>query len=427
MSGRDRPTVALVVLLTIAVGLAGCVGGSGDASDSDAAGTDDGGPDADANATAGDGDDRAHVHDRWDGASTMGVIDSTTVTLSVVDPDEPDGTDGCVAPLRDRPCFGGEEVPPDGIVAPGTSWVNVTVEYPEDEFESVNVLYEDAYSSGWTSAGEVNSGGTASIKVQDVRQTDDGHAQVSRWKFAVQASGNPNGLPYDGPASPSGGDVTVTAEAVRGPGELPLEPPHPDYFVNTTVHRVSYVEGDIQQMVQAGSVVVEQGNGQTQPVSPFADGVLWRSNPGLTGHRATEPPSERSRLDHAYDVPLVPPSTSQLVTLIKVNGDATVGAEVCLYGAFQPDHLFGDEIGCLDYSGGEVEETLEKGLETTQTDSPYTNHTGGNASRWTFWLEVSATGAGGQNGVGDFSGTVQVAIFATEELDFQAPTWAFEV
>lgn len=431
MSDRDRPTVALVVLLTIAVGLAGCVGGSGGASDSDdAAGTDgdEANTDTDGDATASDGDDRAHVHDRWDGASRMAVIDSETVTLSVVDRSEPDGIDGCVQGDGQSPCFGGEEVPPDGIVAPGTGWVNVTVEYPEDEFESIEVLYEDALSSGWSTAGQVASGGTASIKIQDVRQTDDGHAQVSRWKFAVQASGNPNdAAPYEGPASPRGGDVTVSAEAIRGPGDLPLEPAHPEYFVNTTVHRVSYIEGDVQQMVQAGSVVVEQGNGQTQPVSPFADGILWRSNPGLTGHRATQPPNDRDVLDHPYDAPLVPPSTSQLVALVKVSGDTTAGAEICLYGAFQPDHLLGDEMGCLDYSGGDTEETLEKGLETTQTDTPYTNHTGGNASRWTFWLEVSAQGAGGQNGVGDFSGTVQVAIFATEELQFSAPTWAFEV
>lgn len=426
MSDHDRATVALVVVLALAVGLAGCVGGSGGASgsDGDPAGTDGNETTTDGDPATGDGDDRAHVHDRWDGASKMAVIDSTTVTLSIVDPEEPDGTDGCID--ADGACFGGEEVPPTGIVPPGTGWVNVTVEYPEDEFESIEVLYQDALTSSWSTAGQVASGGTASIKIQDVRQTDDGHAKVSRWRFAVQAQGNPNGLPYDGPATPQGGDVTVSAEAVRGPGPLPLEPPHPEYFVNTTVHRVSYIEGQVQQMVQAGSAVVEQGSG-TVPVSPFAEGILWRSNPGLTGHRATEPPSGRSRLDHRYDVPLVPPSSSQLVAMIKVQGETTAGAEICLYGAFQPQHLLGEEIGCLDYSGGETQETLEWGLEATQTDTPYTNHTGGNASRWTFWLEVSAPGAAGQNGVGDFAGSVQVAIFATEKLEFSAPTWAFEV
>lgn len=423
----DRNTVALAVLLTLAVALAGCVGGGGSASDGDGTTTDDEEQTTNGNTTTGDGDDRAHVHDRWDGAETMSVIGGQTVTLSVVDPEETDGTDSCVN-SGDSACFGGEEVPPDGIVAPGTGWVNVTVEFPEDEFDRIEVLYQDAFTSRWSTAGQVgSSGGTASVQIQDVRQTDDGHAEVSRWRFAVQARGNPNGLPYEGPASPSGGDVTVTAEAIRASGPLPLEPPHPDYFVNTTVHRVSYIEGSVQQMVQVGPAVVEQGNGEDLPASPFAEGILWRSNPGLTGHRATSPPAERDRLDHPHDVALVPPSSSQLIALINVQGETTAGAEICLYGAYEPGQLLGDQLGCLDYSGGEDEVTIERGLDATETDTPYTDHTGGNSSRWTFWLEVSAQSAGGQDTVGDFGGSVQVALFATEDLQFSAPSWAFEV
>lgn len=440
MSRGSGATVLLVVAVALAVPLAGCIGGGGSAADDGTGSEDTLDP---GNETGGDGPgtsgDRPHVHDRWDGARTFDVISDATVQLQIVDPEEPDGLDQCVASSGGggpgQPCFGGEEVPTEGIVPPGSGWVNVTVEFDDGSFDRIDVLYQDPTTTDWEVAGRVASGGTASINITSVQQTDDGHAQLSHWKFAVQSSGNPHGdeVPYSGPATPSGDEVTVTAEAIRDSGPLPLEPPHPDYFVDTSIHRVSYIEASTQQMAQAGPVTVEQGTGSALPVSPFADGLVWRSNPGLKGDRVDVPNPEVERLTHPLDVPLVPPATVLLGVQLRVADDAgaqlPTGVDICLYGLWKPSQHPGEEteLGCLTYTGGGAEETMTRSIEKPMTDSIYANHTGQNESRWSFFLHISARKEADRSTVGDFSGTVDAAFFVSTRTSFEAPSWAFEV
>lgn len=463
-----RWLVLPIALALLIVPLAGCVGGSGGTDDLSDGGDEDtlGGSDGDSDGEDGqDGrTDRAHQHDRWSGATEMAVVAGRELTLEVVSQEEanlqdqcmrtPQQTEGGPFPL----CWGAERFRPDqtadsqtAVVPPGTGWVNLTVSFPEDRLDAVRIWYRDARIEDWESVGVFEEGGgEGSIEITDPLQTDDGHASRSKWSFIIQAYGNP----YDDPAGDMlqgelwapdarGATVTVDAKAIRGPGPLPLEPAHPEWWQNTSYYRIGLVDGQVSQFVHGGVVKTEQDPpGSCPGPSPAGvcpaldlggDALLWHVMPGRTGFRSgKETVGDTVELDGPYSERLVPPGSDQIVFPLEVTGETQRGVEVCVFAdpGVEPAYL-GDQVACVSHDGGETRETFTRPLAPEETDSFYTrSRIGGhsdNVSRWRFSVQVRPPSVGGQYSPTTFEGTVALAVFAESGADFETPEWVFSL
>lgn len=84
----------------------------------------------------------------------------------------------------------------------------------------LKLRYKHASTTQWIDVGEMTWGTPLPIKIEDPRHTDMPHATSSLWEFQV--------------VSPNPQDVTLTfnakAELVRGEGDVPLWPGHPDFY-----------------------------------------------------------------------------------------------------------------------------------------------------------------------------------------------------
>lgn len=253
-----RSTVPVVALLTVALAFAGCIGGSAPAGDGN--GTDPGeADDGSGNATVGDGPPTQvrHVHDRWEGDEERTVFDGTVETGDSTDVDPSETLTENVVCVFICGSFV-EFAPDDGeIVPPGTEQVTFTASWdaspPPGHEIYVYGAYMSANATGYEALvdGQLTSGETVEVNTT-VPMADGGHAQQSLWRFRLFvlrcASNGNGGTLFCGTrldTEPFSADVTVTAERVEG--QLPPEPPHPDWWANGSVRDVGSVADTVDR------------------------------------------------------------------------------------------------------------------------------------------------------------------------------------
>lgn len=454
------PAVLVVATLLIAIPIGGCVGeGSGGPSTTTA---DDDTSAASGNATetnATEAGARPHVHDRWSNPASGAEISEVklvdrTVTLSAFEasPDNPAIVDisGCPYHREGRPCYGSTSFRPgtwsngdDKIVPPGTARVAVTVSFNPDDFGGIDFLYQHRNRSGeWAlltddaHGGPFQPGETKTINVT-VQMADDGHAQVSAWKFAVQPVGDPVTGQTNDIADVGDGEVQVTVVAERSEGTLPVEPPHPDFWEEddppTDTYLVGRLSGSTEGVLQAGGVHWEHGRTET-PSAGFP-GLIWEIPVGFEGRRIDDSQYPPKLLD-TYATALVPPGTSVLAVRVTVEGAsvdaAQPGLNLCVVGQDIPGGGFPHESERLDKLIGDCQEfgtgtfTFRETLTHQDTDSLYTDTSANlSASRWTLYVQVVAgKAAGNLRGVANWDGELSAQAYVTDQPGFELPEWA---
>lgn len=420
---------ALGVLLILgATSLAGCVGSPGSA-DLDS-----------ANATVAGA--RPHVHDRWvdptDGSafSTLAVVDRTvtvqattenrTARLNTCQQTDTRGAGLCLGRREFHPGTWPDETPK--IVPPGTTHLTLNVTFEDPEIRQVRLFYQDAKSRGlWeqvtneTHGGPyTDGGGTRTLNVT-LKEADDGHAQISRWRFVVEIVGRQ--IAPD--QTPTEADVSVRIVAHRTDGDLPLEPAHPPFFTEDTPSTHTYIIGDIeaqiQDYVQAYRVGYDAGTGY---FTFNSHGVNWEVPTGFEGRRIWDKGRYPPKVDSDYRMQIVPPDTRLLVAHVEVEteGDPLPGPEVCLYGQDRPGGGYpGQKLDdCAELTPGEPM-VFKRRMTPRDTDSLYTpKNESLSFSRWTFFLMIRAPDRTAM----DFTGDVRAQLFITDRDGFELPPWA---
>lgn len=267
---RPRYIIPVTVVVLVLTVLAGCIGGSGEQSvDAADNATDD---DLDLNVSNGSGsqvvfnrsnvptaeNSTVHTHDYWDGADTWTLIenaeyagfsDQETVDECTYRPDAtcpPAGAREVTIPVKpdaDRPNF----------VYPGTGKITFELDWDGSAQTSITVC---SNSQGHVPTGcrnaEQQSGvefqyhefeepGTWTLEgpaVDKEERWDVPHTSKSQWRFLILAE-------VCGDDTPAGGGsllyqqcypetginaFTVSVKVHRGEQEIPIEPPHIDFF-----------------------------------------------------------------------------------------------------------------------------------------------------------------------------------------------------
>lgn len=424
------------VLIMLVAPLAGCIGGGGSASDGPDEGptSDDETPDdptGEVNATA-----RPHVHDRWqtpsgDSVEAITLVDRE-VAIEAYSQDRPLLLNFCEKGSEGQDvdaCVGAEEFAPGQwsgdkakIVPPGTGNISVTLEYSEGDFHRVHFYYMTRKDPGqWKSLGMFQTGKTKTISVGP-EEADDGHAQVSGWRFLVEARGAFGTGATEGTLDAGDGEVSAEIVAHREPGELPLEPPHPDWWDKDTpptdVYRIGAVDGSTDDYIDVGDVNLEPSE---QPTPTIGPGLSWKIEPGFEGKRSSSADST-PKLSGNRTEALVPPQTKAIHARVAVSGDPG-GLDqpmVCVYGQPTPSGSFpGRQIGCEPFEDG-ASYTFSTPIEDDETDSYYTKtNRNFSFSRWTFHVWIRPDNQ--QTHAARFSGSVTAEIFVVDELGVEIP------
>lgn len=450
--------VAAVLLLTVPL-VAGCIGG-GSPSDGVGAGVPPGDSSNDSDLPPGvesSTDLRPHVHDRWFDPTTGEAVAEVVLVeasfeLQPYNASRPALVEGCEvargAGQGTRTCLGWTEVVPgrwsDGtpkVVPPATDRLEVTVRFEPDDFAGIDLHYQHRNSQGrWSHLTNASGGGPFEPAGDDrdlrvgLRMSDDGHAQVSSWRFGLAPYGDPLTGGDNGAVDAGSGTVEVRIVAHRREGPLPLEPPHPLFWdaddPPTDTYLVGRLEGSTAGFLQAGRLAFEPDRDAAPKLS--GQGLAWRIPVGFHGARTTQgeyPPP----LDDPFARALVPPGSQLVAVRLRVEGATTQGgdAEVCVLGVDRPGAGFpsGGErdrslVGeCQPFRDGEA--TLVRPVTDRDTDSYYVNTSAGiSLSRWTFYVHVVPATVAGQRGASSFQGNVAAEFFVTDRAEFELPAWA---
>lgn len=256
----------LVVIFLAATMLAGCLGSQAPGGSGPTNATDDG---ADPVGQPGGADpgpaSTGHVHDLWDGRSTLTLVDREVPMEAfqagaeqVASPET--AVRGCYSDPALIPfptCLGYASFRPDSsdgdrrLVPPGTAAIRATISWESPTVTGVELRFEPAFETGWRSLGVASSSGETIVVQASERfptrdsfplsWTDDGHAQASRWEFGAAAYAG------DSFAAVADGSVQIQIEVVRTEGDLPVEPPHPDWYGETSTYRLASAQRNVTE------------------------------------------------------------------------------------------------------------------------------------------------------------------------------------
>lgn len=198
--------------------------------------------------------EKPHVHDYWNGAPTLIVMDKT-----VQDGMTWDGPPRPVHVFRPEPAK---------VVPQGTSTVNITIDWKEGEVAiagTPELWVKTAADRAAEKVKEIESGETVEIVSTNARN-DLPHQVLSAWEFhfVLKKKDATTPIQWDG-------EITLLASAHRGL-ELPVFPPHPDQWNGTTERKVLSDEADAPLYQGDGG----DGNcfGGCVPVHVMDDGMV---------------------------------------------------------------------------------------------------------------------------------------------------------
>lgn len=191
--------------------------------------------------------ERPHVHDRWGSAERLVLFDDTVQVQ-----DHQDETNTSRSAWEYLNCqfycnpYASMRLPLDVIVPPGTDHLTITAEWDEPDARMDNdsgamLSYQPAnkhflLDSSWeqpTANWTINT---------SVEMADDGHARFSLWRFRFYPC-----RCWTFPDERWEFDIDVRVVAHRVEGELPLDPPHPDWWGNGTTRPVFSEEGQLRE------------------------------------------------------------------------------------------------------------------------------------------------------------------------------------
>lgn len=288
MPSRFVATLCLAILLP----LAGCIGGPGDSKDAVVAPTPEATENAtcagscsnlvafeETNATEAGGEGLAHPHDMWNGRERVTIFE----------------TQAMMTPLDADPNYQAEATfnPPQGtFVFEGTEHVEFTIREPmrhvcpggqsrlngyyicHDTLDEIRpgapalpaapdpaggptglkLRFKHASTINWIDAGELAWGTPTNIQITVPTQTDMPHATSSAWEFQVVS---PN--QYDSTL-----EFVAKAEIVRGVGDIPRWPGHPNFYAESNSRRVL----DVDAVACDTSGCELPGSENAGPISP---------------------------------------------------------------------------------------------------------------------------------------------------------------
>lgn len=365
------------LLVVVAVGLAGCIGGQAPGNVSDGGDGADAGNDSTTVGEAGAASTQ-HVHDLWKGRRRITLLDRD-VQINATRADA-SGSGPMTRSVGVNDCYDGSiefgawclgrtvvDVPPSTdpaeprVVAPGTWAVSVSASWSEPTITGVDVAAVTANDETVRMGDIETSGGTErfnATRFGDNRSfipllaTDDGHATDSKWSFVLTASGDLGDL-----GAVADGTVHVTAEAHRMEGDLPAEPPHPDWYAGTDTYFVGYGSETANNAYRVAYIGTEWVEIDLTPTNP------------------------------------IPPGTREVVVAVEITDDSPTADRDRT--APEVELTYEHEAG-YDWSADEVEvepETVEDGhriyripVTQTMTDSLYT--CAGRNSTWSLNLQV---------------------------------------
>lgn len=334
---RYGEIVLAVVALVAAPVLAGCIGSSPNAPQGDPLGNDTLDPDERREATLNqtnnssiawekstpiDPNSSLHPHDYWGDRQEYVIIDGKTV------PGFSDRYNGeC---LRRNGCLArgvrGVTIPIDEnaerpeYVYPGTGRMEVTLEWTGGNPDAQPVMCvvnngRDPKNPclGWDESGSESvlngthqfseSGETWTIEGSNVmtpKTWDVPHTRKSRWRFAILAEVCTPDLSVQQCAAGNIEEFTVTATIHRGEDNLPLDPPHFDYFQGRS-------EIDILPRTQLSLPGCDTEQANTEPTRSWRRQTLWGEQDPICAFRGTF--IKQAYVEDRSDAPVIPPTT----------------------------------------------------------------------------------------------------------------------
>lgn len=171
---------------------------------------------------------KAHRHDMWDGEERITIFDGTVGPGT--DPGKLGANSVCTHSIH---TCGVAAFPPDPgqLVLPGTRHLEVSISWSDDQVDRAGIAVAPANTGEYYVFSRKASGSTWTIPANPA-MTDNGHQSFSLWRFNVYVGSTDNLYnPYDTPnVKTQAFDVTV--EIVKG--NIPLEPPHRDFWEGET-------------------------------------------------------------------------------------------------------------------------------------------------------------------------------------------------
>lgn len=400
--------VAIAVAL-VSLALAGCLGVPAPGAPAEDA-TSDASEAATGNATTvASPAQQLHVHDLWRGRDNITLFDdSVQVNATTTDttgseplagnvgPNTCSGSDlgigaWCLGRVTFKPPRSADASQPK-VVAPGTWALRATASWSDQTITGV-AFEADAANGDDLYLGDVETSG-GSVKVNATRfgenrtylplvVSDDGHATVSQWSFTLTASGD-----FGSFLAVADGSVDVTVEAIRMDGDLPEEPPHPDWYGDTETYHVGFEE----------------------TVARNAYRVTYMGTDWVSIHMEPENP--------------IPPGTNEVLAEVNITNDSPTKdgpAEPEVAAYYSTDGNYWGEQHELE---PEIEEDGRRlyriPVDGRMTDSLYTCQ--GRNSTWSFDVYVQPQSLAGEpvlgtdvRGAMHFSGRVGLTVTATEK------------
>lgn len=319
--------------------------------------------------------ERPHVHDYWEGASSVTLLDENVQVMVAHnhlfdEPPREQHTHGCDETLASESQGGSRKFSlPDGIIVlPGTEKLSFLIDWTVPSVTGLRLLYRPANQHDLVDGGIVTSG-TAIDVVLTPEMADAGHATRTSWVFFLCADGG-------APVNIAEGTVHVNLMALRAP-EIPLEPPHPDWWGEATEIELANLTNATQALT-----VLNKGEG------------AWIHVP----------------LDHGR---LIPPGTTRIHAHVTIE-DGSLAAEAF---AVQPILYYRDStVPEWVYKTATItQDDLHIDVDHNMADGVYARE-----SNWDFWLRLSSpepveTLAGRMSEPRYFDGTVSLHLVAQRD------------
>ncbi|MFA5861357.1 MAG: hypothetical protein WDA16_06635 [Candidatus Thermoplasmatota archaeon] len=323
--------------------------------------------------------DQAHVHDYWEGASSVVLINQAVVVMvahnhQFDEPPREQHTHGCDETLVSTSQGGSVKfgLPSGKIVLPGTERLEFLMDWSDASVTGLRLKYRPVGMHDYLDGGLVEKGKVMRLPLT-LQMADAGHATRSAWGFFLCAAG-------PSPVNFAEGAIQVNLMAMRGE-TLPLDPAHPDLWAGATHLTLANVT-----FTPSGVTVLNKGDAAWLHV-PLPRGTIV---PGGTTRIVTH--------IHAEDA--TPTASLRPADYLLYYQDSTV-----------PDWIYRianrtSETGMLAF---------ELPVAHDMVDGVYARE-----SNWDFWVRIAApervqTTAGLESAPQAFQGTIHVKVEAIRD------------